>query len=215
MADQIAATHAVAVSDVEYLHHPDGALLARLYRPEGSGPFPAIVEVHGGAWVNNDRLNNETAMRELAESGIVVLSLDFRMPPVAPYPASVQDINFAIRFLKSRAREWGSDPARVGGFGTSSGGHQILLAALRPHDPRYAALPGPAGMPAGIDASLAFVVSAWGCWTRRPATPWRARGPTPPCWTIITDSGAMRRRWCKAARRISWPGARRRRRRRR
>ena len=162
MADQIAATHAVAVSDVEYLHHPDGALLARLYRPEGSGPFPAIVEVHGGAWVNNDRLNNETAMRELAESGIVVLSLDFRMPPVAPYPASVQDINFAIRFLKSRAREWGSDPARVGGFGTSSGGHQILLAALRPHDPRYAALPGPAGMPAGIDASLAFVVSAWG-----------------------------------------------------
>ena len=158
MADQIAATHAVAVSDIEYLHHPDGAVLARLYRPEGRGPFPAIVEVHGGAWVNNDRLNNETAMRELAESGIVVLSLDFRMPPVAPYPASVQDINFGIRFLKAHARDWGSDPARVGGFGTSSGGHQILLAALRPHDPRYAALPGPDG----VDASLAFVVSAWG-----------------------------------------------------
>ena len=158
MADRIAATHAVTVSDIEYLRHPDGTLLARLYRPEGSGTFPAIVEVHGGAWVNNDRLNNETAMRELAESGIVVLSLDFRMPPVAPYPASAQDINFAIRFLKSRARDWGSDPARVGGFGTSSGGQQILLAALRPHDPRYAALPGPAGE----DASLGFVVSAWG-----------------------------------------------------
>ncbi len=158
MADQIAAAHPLVIQDIEYLRHGEQGLLARLYRPEGSGPFPAIVEVHGGAWVNNDRLNNETAMRELAQSGIVVLSLDFRMPPDAGYPASAQDINYAIRWLKARAAEFGTEAGRVGGFGTSSGGQQILTAALRPHDPRYSAIPGPAG----VDASLAFVISAWG-----------------------------------------------------
>ena len=157
MADAI-APYDLRIEDIEYLRHGDHGLLARLYQPRGAGPFPAIVEVHGGAWVNSDRLNNETSMTELAQSGIVVLSLDFRMPPEAGYPASAQDINFGIRWLKAHAAELATTPAQVGGYGTSSGGHQILLAALRPHDPRYAALPGPAG----VDAGLAFVISAWG-----------------------------------------------------
>jgi len=144
MAD---ARYDLRIEDIAYLRHGDHALLARLYQPRGAGPFPAIVEVHGGAWVNSDRLNNEGSM-----------SLDFRMPPEAGYPASAQDINFGIRWLKAHAAEYGTTPAQVGGFGTSSGGHQILLAALRPHDARYAALPGPVG----VDASLAFVISAWG-----------------------------------------------------
>ena len=158
MADNAAAEHAVRIEDIEYLRHGERGLLARLYRPEGAGPFPAIVEVHGGAWVNNDRLNNEANMAALARSGIVVLSLDFRMPPEAGYPASAQDINYGIRWLKAHAAECATTPRQVGGYGTSSGGQQILLAALRPDDPRYAAIPGPAG----VDASLAFVISAWG-----------------------------------------------------
>lgn len=158
MADVTTAPYDLRIEDIEYLRHGDRGLLARLYQPRGAGPFPAIVEVHGGAWVNSDRLNNEGSMTELAQSGIVVLSLDFRMPPDAGYPASAQDINYGIRWLKAHAAEFGTTPERVGGFGTSSGGHQILLAALRPHEPRYAALPGPAG----VDAGLAFVISAWG-----------------------------------------------------
>ena len=154
----MAAPYDLHIEDIEYLRHGENGLLARLYRPRGPGPFPAIVEVHGGAWVNSDRLNNEGSVTELAQSGIVVLSLDFRMPPEAGYPASAQDINFGIRWLKAHAAECATTPGQVGGFGTSSGGHQILLAALRPHDPRYAALPGPAG----VDAGLAFVISAWG-----------------------------------------------------
>ncbi|MGH7044555.1 MAG: alpha/beta hydrolase [Acetobacteraceae bacterium] len=158
MADVTTAPHGVRIEDIEYLRHGDHGLLARLYQPRGAGPFPAIVEVHGGAWVNSDRLNNEGSATELAQSGIVVLSLDFRMPPEAGYPASAQDINYGIRWLKAHAAEFSTVAELVGGFGTSSGGHQILLAALRPHDPRYAALAGPAG----VDASLAFVISAWG-----------------------------------------------------
>ncbi len=146
----------IRVEDFEY--RP--GLLARLYRPAGDGPFPAIVEVHGGAWVNSDRFNNAPLAETLAAEGIMTLSLDFRMPPEAGYPASVQDINYGVRWFKSRAREFGARADRVGLFGTSSGGHQVLLAAMRPFDSRYAALPVPDA--ADVDARVAFVISAWG-----------------------------------------------------
>jgi acetyl esterase len=142
------------IEDIEY--RP--GLLARLYRPAGPGPFPAIVEVHGGAWRNSDRLNNEGLAMDLARDGIMTLSLDFRMPPQAAYPGSLQDINFAIRWFKQHAAEFGANPDRIGIYGTSSGGHQVLLAAMRPHDERYAAHP----LPGAADASVAFVISGWG-----------------------------------------------------
>ena len=150
----------VRVEDVEYQRQGGKALLARLYRPAGTGPYPAAVQVHGGAWVHKDRTDNDFMARALAESGILVASLDFRMPPEAGYPASLADINLAIRWLKARARKYGSRPDWVGMFGTSSGGHQVLLAAMRPDDPRYAALPLPEAP--DVDARVAFVISGWG-----------------------------------------------------
>jgi len=145
-------------SDITY-QSPDGTpLLGRLYRPEGPGPFPAVLEVHGGAWTSGDRFNNVAIAESLAADGIVVLSIDFRMPPVARYPVTCQDVNLGIRFLKAHAEEYGSRADLVGGLGTSSGGHLILLSALRPADPRYTALPLPGS---GVDASLAFVIACW------------------------------------------------------
>jgi acetyl esterase/lipase len=152
----------ILVEDVEYRRREDGRpLLARLYRPaHGAGPFPAVVEVHGGAWTGSDRLNNAAIATDFARNGIVTLSLDFRMPPEASYPASLADINYGIRWMKAHAARFGCRADRIGGFGTSSGGHQILLAAMRPRDPRYAAIPLPEAP--DIDAGLAFVVSGWG-----------------------------------------------------
>ncbi|MBV9863424.1 MAG: alpha/beta hydrolase [Alphaproteobacteria bacterium] len=152
--------HQVQIEDIEYQRQGGRALLARLYRPSGTGPFPAVLQIHGGAWVNKDRTDNDYIAKALAESGVLVASIDFRMPPEAPYPASLADINLATRWLKSRARLYDSRPEWVGSFGTSSGGHQVLLAAMRPHDPRYAALPLPEAPEA--DARLAFVISGWG-----------------------------------------------------
>ena len=150
----------VRIEDVEYQRQGGRALLARLYRPAGIGPYPAVVQVHGGAWVNKDRTDNDFIARALAESGILVASLDFRMPPEAPYPASLADINLGIRWLKARARLYGSRPDWVGSMGTSSGGHQVLLAAMRPNDPRYAALA--LSEAPQTDARVAFVISGWG-----------------------------------------------------
>jgi acetyl esterase len=155
----MAAPYEIDVSDVEYAR-PDGVpLLARLYRPKGEGPFPGVVEVHGGAWTLNDRITNHDIHVPLAKSGVVVLSIDFRMPPQAMYPASLVDINFAVRWFKARAPEFGVDVSKVGIVGTSSGGHQALLAAMRPHDPRYTAHSLPGGE--AVDASVQYVAVCW------------------------------------------------------
>src|SRR5580700_10305087 len=154
------AKHEVRVEDVEYQRQGGKAMLARVYRPLGAGPYPAALQVHGGAWVHKDRIDNDFMAKALAESGILVASIDFRMPPDGGYPASLQDINLAVRWLKARARLYGSRPDWVGSFGTSSGGHQVLLAAMRPDDPRYRALP--LAEAPEVDARLAFVISGWG-----------------------------------------------------
>jgi acetyl esterase/lipase len=153
-------TYDIDVKDVEYLRHGDRPLLARLFTPRGTGPFPLIVELHGGAWNLGDRLMDVAINEPLAKSGVVVAALDFRMPPEAPYPASLADINYAIRWFKTQATTWGSRPDLVGALGSSSGAHQAMLAGMRPRDPRYAAIPLPAGAPA-VDASLRCVVLCW------------------------------------------------------
>jgi acetyl esterase/lipase len=151
-------TFEVEVKDVEYQQQAGKPWLARVYRPMGNGPFPTIVDVHGGAWNNGDRTNDTQMNQALAASGILTVAIDFRQPPEAGYPASVQDMNLAIRWLKAHAAEYGGTD-RVGALGVSSGGHLVLLGGLRPRDARYAALPLD-GHPE-LDASLAYVVACW------------------------------------------------------
>ena len=81
------------------------------------------------------------------------------MPPQHRYPASIADVNFATRWLKTHATEFGSRRELVGGFGTSSGAHQLLLSILKPRDPRYAALP--LSEASAGDASVPYLVLCW------------------------------------------------------
>ena len=146
-------------TDLEYLRAGDEPLLARIYQPRGSGPFTLLVDVHGGAWCRGDRLNNEPMDRALAASGLVIAAIDFRLGPGHPYPASIADLNFAIRWLKAHAADFNAVPDQMGGLGTSSGGHQLVLSAMCPRDPRYAALP--LAEAPEIDAGLAYLVAGW------------------------------------------------------
>jgi acetyl esterase/lipase len=174
--------------DVEYLRHGDKPLLARLYRPEGLGPHPGLIEVHGGAWTTNDRLVNVIVHEALARAGIFVMAVDFRMPPEAQYPASICDINYATRWLKLRAKEFNVRLDRIGGLGTSSGGHQLMLSALRPRDATYSATRLPGGEL--FDASLAYIVLCW------PVTDPLAR------YRMVTENGNTR---LADAHRAYWP----------
>src|SRR5262245_51153229 len=106
----------IHTEDLEYLRADSIPLFARFYRPEGQGPFPAVLEVHGGAWTSGDRFNNVSIAEHLAAHGIVVLSIDFRMPPGARYPETVADVNFGIRFLKANAQKFATRAALVGGL---------------------------------------------------------------------------------------------------
>lgn len=100
--------------DLVYYRPDRRPLLARLYQPAGTGPFPALVEVHGGAWVGGDRLNNVSIAEYLAAAGVVVFSLDFRIPPEKGYPDTVADINFGIRWFKAHAADFSTRAELVG-----------------------------------------------------------------------------------------------------
>jgi hypothetical protein len=148
------------VEDVEYLRHGGKPLLARVFKPRGAGPFPAMVECHGGAWCMSDRTTEKLRHQFMASHGIVSIALDFRSGNEDPYPASVQDINYAVRWAKHNAPALKTRPDLVGLSGQSSGGHLAMLVAMRPHDPRYAAIALPAGSPAH-DANVRCVIMSW------------------------------------------------------
>ena len=154
------AAYAIDIEDIEYLRHGDKPLLARLYRPQAPGPFPLVIEVHGGVWCRGTRLNNKVIHETLAKSGVVVAAVDFRMPPDAGYPGSIADVNYAVRWFKSRAADFRSRPDRVGLLGTSSGGHIAMLVAMKPRDRRYSALTM-SGTLAAVDSTVRCVVMGW------------------------------------------------------
>src|SRR5437870_13553368 len=99
----------IKVWDVEFRREPARTLMARIYQPQGDGPFPTLLDLHGGAWNNQDRTANAPMDERLATSGILVVAVDLTLAPEAPYPASVADANYGIRWLKAKAREWKGD----------------------------------------------------------------------------------------------------------
>jgi len=146
------------VSEVDFLRTPKGRqLMARVYQPQGPGPFPTLLDLHGGAWRRKDRLAEEPMDRAIAASGVLVVAIDLRLSEEAPYPASVQDANYGVRWLKAKAAEWNGDASKVGVYGSSSGGHVAQLLAMRPRDPRYTAI-GLASAPT-VDATVAYMAS--------------------------------------------------------
>lgn len=147
------------VYDVEYRRAGNESWLVRIYEPQGTGPFPLLLDVHGGVWSGYDRTLDALIDQALAASGIVVAAIDFRQGPRDPYPASVADVNYATRWLKVHARDFNADPRTIGGLGMSSGGHLVMLSAMRPHDARYAALPLTA--PSRVDATLGYIVALY------------------------------------------------------
>jgi len=115
-------------------------LMARVYQPVGSGPFPVILDLHGGAWNNKDRLAEAPMDQAIAASGVLVVAIDLTRAGEAPYPAAIQDAAYGIRWIKARAQEWGGDSVTLGLYGSSSGGHIAELLGMIPNNTLYNAL---------------------------------------------------------------------------
>ena len=151
-----AAKFGLKISEVEYRRNKAGRqLMARIYEPAGKGPFPTVLDLHGGAWNAKDRKAEEPMDRAIAASGVLVVAVDLTLAPESPYPACVQDANYAVRWLKSKAGAWNGNPVKIGVYGSSSGGHVAELLAMRPRDSRYNAIPLQEA--AQADASVAYV----------------------------------------------------------
>ena len=145
----------VRLFDVEY----QPGLNARIYQPEGTGPFPAMLFVYGGAWNFGTRTDEEEFNRGISSSGIAIVAPDYRLAPDHPYPAQVEDVNYGMRWLKAHASDLNTVPQSIGGLGSSSGGHTLMLTAMRPEDPAYTAIISPEAE--GHDAKFAYTVATW------------------------------------------------------
>ena len=112
--------------DLEYARVGDRSLRLDLYLPEGvDGPLPLLVWVHGGAW----RMGTKDHPRALPllSRGYAVASVEYRLTQESVFPAQIHDCKAAIRWLRAHAAEYGFDPARIGAWGGSAGGHLVAL----------------------------------------------------------------------------------------
>ena len=141
--------------EVDILAGNSRELILRLHTPPGAGPFPVVLDLHGGAWCKGHIDDCDLRDKTLANAGIAAGALDFRHGPDG-YPTSNQDINYAVRWVKANAANLNLDPARVGIVGQSSGGHLAMLAGMRPADPRYLEI-----LLEGVDATVKAVVMVW------------------------------------------------------
>ena len=143
--------------DIEYLRHGDRAMTMRLTRPSGKGPYPVVVDLHGGAWTKGNLSECAARGEALARAGIASAALDFRHAEDG-YPSSLLDINYCVRWLKANSDSLSLDADRIGLSGQSSGGHLAMLAAMRPNKTPYGTL---TGVDAKLDASVSCVSMTW------------------------------------------------------
>jgi len=100
------------------------------YRPELPGPLPAIIFVHGGGWVGGDKRGMEPYARYFAERGYVGFAVNYRLAPGFKFPAQIEDVKCAVRWVRQHAAEYNVDPDRIGALGTSAGGHLVGLLGV-------------------------------------------------------------------------------------
>lgn len=115
--------------DIEYARVGEHALKLDLYLPApGKAPAPLIVWVHGGGWRNGSK--KEMPLSPLVARGWAIASVEYRLTPVAPFPANVHDLKAAIRFLRAHHREYGLATERLAIAGSSAGGHLAALVGV-------------------------------------------------------------------------------------
>lgn len=105
----------------------DETLKMNLYVPDGEGPHPTVLLVHGGAWKMGNPWHMHSVAQQLAARGYTAASIAYRLAPAHRFPAQLEDCVDAVRFLRKNATKYKVDPERIAGFGYSAGGHLVSL----------------------------------------------------------------------------------------
>ena len=114
--------------DIPYAETSEQTLLLDLYLPRDAVRPPLVVWVHGGAWRSGSK--NKMPLTALVEAGYAAASIDYRLSPVAKFPALIHDCKAAIRFLRARQADYGYDARRIAIAGSSAGGHLVALLGV-------------------------------------------------------------------------------------
>ena len=127
-------TNAAEVRTLTYASRDGGDLLLDLYLPANPirRPAPVIVFLHGGGWSGGTRTTGPDFKRYFAQDGFAMASIEYRLTPSIAFPANVEDVRTAVRWLKANASKQALDPDRICLWGTSAGGHLAAVAGLAP-----------------------------------------------------------------------------------
>ncbi len=140
--------------NVVYKKLSDGELKCDIFIPSGTGPFPAILAVHGGAWRSGTKFTMLRHAWRMVSAGYVVVAIDYRHAPKHKFPAQIHDCKHAVRWMRANADAYKIDAQRLGAFGYSAGGHLVaLLGTTSPRD----------GLEGEVEASLAGFSSRVQC----------------------------------------------------
>ncbi|MEZ6060630.1 MAG: alpha/beta hydrolase [Planctomycetaceae bacterium] len=145
--------------DIEYAN-PDGQhLQLNLARPkDGSGPYPAVVCIHGGGFRAGSREGFNGLCLELARRGYVAVTVSYRLAPKYQFPAAVHDVKAAVRWMRANADRYHIDPDRIGTTGGSAGGHLAQFLGVTGDVDRFE---GDGGNPE-FSSSVSCVVNFYG-----------------------------------------------------
>jgi len=115
--------------ETEPMHRAD---LYRFPQKNGAAKSPAVIMIHGGAWITGDKRNDTLHAKRLAKLGMLVMSINYRLAPQHAYPAQIDDCYLALEWLNSNADRLGVDTDAIGAWGYSAGGHLCALLATDP-----------------------------------------------------------------------------------
>lgn len=120
-------------SNITYRSHGDQAMQLDFYRPvtAAEGPHPAVIVIHGGGWTSGQRQDMTTMATALSKAGFAVANVSYRLAPKDKWPAMLEDVQSATRYMRGNAEKYDVDPAKFGSAGASAGGHLALLLGLR------------------------------------------------------------------------------------
>lgn len=118
-------------TDVEFARRVVESLTLDAYVPDGPGPFPAVIIVHGGGFIRGDKQTYvKPLFPVLTDAGFAWFTINYRLAPQAKFPEPVRDVEDAVRWVMRHAREYKVDPKRVALTGESAGGHLVSYVAV-------------------------------------------------------------------------------------
>lgn len=132
-------------------------LTMNVARPKDvAGPLPCVLVIHGGGWAAGKKEAHDNLTWEFAKRGYVSATVGYRLVPKALFPAQIEDVKCAVRYLRANAEKWGVDPKRIGATGFSAGGHLSMMLGVMGKDDGMEGEGGWPGMSSQVNAVVAF-----------------------------------------------------------